>query len=162
MTNEELFDVFASISDKNDLTNFISILRVASANIKSEKLLELINRCLELCSKHDYGIGIVNLFELKIKQLFHHQNQLNVIEKILNQMIQLSTKIDYTNGLALAYSTKWGVEKLKGNKEQSLIALESSMNILNKASKEMITYTLSAIIHLPSLSGQKIMISLVQ
>ncbi len=135
MTNEELFDVFASISDKNDLTNFISMLRVASANIKSEKLLELINRCLEFCSKNDYSVGIVNLFELKIKQLFHHQNQLNVIEKILNQMIQLSTKIDYTNGLALAYSTKWGVEKLKGNKEQSLIALESSMNILNKASK---------------------------
>jgi len=61
MTNEELFDVFASISDKNDLINFISMLRVALANIKSEELLELISKSLELCSGYDYDVGIVKI-----------------------------------------------------------------------------------------------------
>ena len=47
-------------------------------------------------------------------------------------MKKISRDVDYQEGLILAFSIDWGIERFKGNEEESLKALEKSMELLEK------------------------------
>jgi len=56
------------------------------------------------------------------------------IEEHLFLMKQIASNLDYQEGLILAFSIEWGVERFKGNEEKSLEALQKSMDLLEACS----------------------------
>ena len=135
MRLEEVKESISKVETNEDLVELIKNLRVLSSNEKSNYVLELIEKTIDISKEMGNEITLINLFELKIKQLFHIPQQLESATRILEEMLNLSKRVKYQEGLALAYSTKWGIEKYKGNKEQSLQAMKKSIEIVEKIGK---------------------------
>ena len=74
----------------------------------------------------------INLKELQIKQLFGFIEQIPIIEEILFSMKSISEELNYPEGIILSYSIEWGIEKFKGNKNLSHIAIHKAMFLLKK------------------------------
>ena len=114
----------------NDLDEIIEKLRVLSANEKSDRLINLIEKAIEESCKLNHSIATVKLFELRIKQLFGNRNTISSINKTLQDMKNLSRKMNYTEGLILCYSIEWGLEKFVGNQTKSKEAILKAMELL--------------------------------
>ncbi|MHA1219591.1 MAG: hypothetical protein ACTSSN_03005 [Candidatus Heimdallarchaeaceae archaeon] len=130
MILDNVENVVNSLKSTNELYENLDILRVYAANEKSEKAIEIVNVVLQKCKEFGDKRMIVNLLELKIKQFFGSTEDLMLIEKDLSVMKQISSEIDYQEGLILAFSIEWGVERFKGNEDKSMKALRKTMDLL--------------------------------
>lgn len=117
-----------------ELQEILNSLRVFAANEKSEEVLETINIALQKSFDIEDKKSTVNILELKIKQLFGSKKNMKQIEEHLFLMKQIASNLDYQEGLILAFSIEWGVERFKGNEEKSLEALQKSMDLLEACS----------------------------
>ena len=118
------------VRTKEDLRHFIDVLRIIAANEKSEEVRELINETIKKALEIEDGISRIHLYELEIKQVFHQITELPKAEKKLKEMKKQSIERNYKGGLILSLSIEWGIEKLKGNKEDSKRAITQCMSLL--------------------------------
>ncbi|MFW9851735.1 MAG: hypothetical protein ACFFDS_02225 [Candidatus Thorarchaeota archaeon] len=123
------------IQTKDDLDRMTKKLRFLSANEKSDRVMNLIEEAIENSYRLKHSKAIVNLYELKIKQLFENKEAIPVINKTLQNMKSLSEEIDYLGGLVLCYSIEWGLEKFKGNRIKSRDAIHKAMDLLETANE---------------------------
>ena len=130
MIVDNIKNTIMSLKSASKLNEIIDTLRVYAANNKSEETTEIINLALQKSNVFKNKEAIVNLLELRIKQRFSSTNQLTQIEKDLSSMKQISKEISYEEGLILAYSMEWGVERFKGKEDRSLKAMKKSMELL--------------------------------
>ncbi|MHA1420291.1 MAG: hypothetical protein ACTSWD_07800 [Candidatus Heimdallarchaeota archaeon] len=130
MIGDNIKSAVLSLKSESELDGIIDKLRVYAANKKSEKTIEIINLALQKSEELNNKKAIVNLLELKIKQIFSSTDHLIQIEKNLSSMKQISKEIYYEEGLILAFSIEWGVERFKGNEDESLKAIQKSMELL--------------------------------
>ena len=140
MIGDNIKNTVISLKSASELNEIIDTLRVYAANEKSKETIEIINIALQKSEVFKNKKAIVNLLELRIKQLFSSTNQLREIEKNLFLMKQISKDILYEEGLILAFSIEWGVERFKGREDRSLKAMQKSMELL-KTCKNCSDYT---------------------
>lgn len=116
---EELRKLFGEKLKETNLPLIINELRILCANEKSKDVLELVDGVLEYSKSSSDLKLVVDLYELKIKQLYHFKENLPLVEELLEEMSQIATKINYIEGLALSFQIKGYIELLKGNRERS-------------------------------------------
>ncbi len=128
------------IQTLKDLEEIIDKLRVLSANEKSDGVISIIEKAIEKSCRLNHSIATIKLYELRIKQLFGNRNTVSSISKTLQDMKNLATKMNYTEGLILCYSIEWGFEKFIGNQTKSKKAILKAMELL-KSSNNLDIYT---------------------
>ncbi|GAG70703.1 unnamed protein product, partial [marine sediment metagenome] len=121
-----------SLKTTIELQELLSSLRVIAANEKSEEILEIINIALQKSFDVEDEKTAVDILELKIKQLFGSKKNMKQIENDLFLMKHIANMLDYQEGLILAFSIEWGIERFKGNDKKSLEVLQKSMDLLEK------------------------------
>ncbi|MBY8999583.1 MAG: hypothetical protein KGD64_01590 [Candidatus Heimdallarchaeota archaeon] len=136
MQKESLINQVKNIRNHEELQEIIKDLRVVSANEKSETVLEIIRRAVKWGKKLDHKISIVNLYELEIKQLFHKKISIKRIKFLLTEMFRISEEINYSDGLILAHSIKWGILKLEGRIKESTNALRKVESLLSNTEQK--------------------------
>ena len=130
MNLENIENTVISLKTVAELQEILNSLRVYAANEKSKEVIKIINIALQKSIDFKDRILTVNILELKIKQFFSSNKDITQIEEDLFLMKQISRDVDYQEGLILAFSIEWGIERLKGNKEKSLKALKKAMELL--------------------------------
>jgi len=115
-----------------DLQKIVESLRVLAANEKSERILKIVNLAMKKSFDIEDQISMVNILELRIKQLFGSFEDLSQIEKDLSLMKQISKNIGYQEGMILAFSIKWGIARFRGNEDRSSRILQKSIDLLEK------------------------------
>ncbi len=121
-----------SLLSKEELRSFIGSLRIFASNNKfDKKTIEIVEKTIEKCLIIEDKKSLVDLYELKISQIEHLNDHIDIISEILQSMRSISTEIDYSAGLALSYNIEWFVEKTKGCKEKSRKAVEQSIILVN-------------------------------
>ncbi len=138
--DSNLWNKIKLVKTKEDLRRFIDALRIIAANEKSEGVRDLINETIKKSLEIEDGISRIHLYELEIKQIFHQTTELPKAEKKLIKMKKQSIEQNYKDGLILSLSIEWGIEKLKGNKENSRRAITQCMTLLgnNNATDEYV------------------------
>jgi len=136
---EELRDLFRKKLKNDDLSQIMSELRSLCANEKSTDVQEILDMALDVSKTSSDPKQIVNLYELKIKQLYHFQENIPIVEELLKEMIQVAESIKYIEGLALSLQIKGYIEFLKGNKKKSDIYISRAIEFL-KESKQVDLY----------------------
>ncbi len=122
-----------TINSKESMSLFIDRFRVlASNNRNNENILDLISKAIQKCNQLDDQKSLVKLYEIKVSQIEHLQEKQQDISRLVRQMKDISKKINYLGGLALAYNIEWYIEKYNGRIERSLKALEISMNYVSQ------------------------------
>ncbi|MHA1345043.1 MAG: hypothetical protein ACTSVO_00635 [Candidatus Heimdallarchaeaceae archaeon] len=121
------------IQTSNDLDEMIDELRILSANEKSARVISIIEKAIEESYRINHSIATVKLYELRIKQLFGNRNTISSISKTLQDMRNLSRKMNYTEGLILSYSIEWGLEKFIGNQTKSKEAIIKAMELIKSS-----------------------------
>ncbi len=125
----------ASLLSKEELRSFIAPLRIFASNNKfDKKTIEIVEKTIEKCLIIEDKKSLVDLYELKISQIEHLNDHIDIISEILQSMRSISTEIDYRGGLALSYNIEWFVEKTKGCKEKSRKAVDQSIVLVNDKS----------------------------
>lgn len=117
----------------------MSELRSLCANEKSIDVLEIIDIALDISKSSSDLKQVVDLYELKIKQLYHLQENLPIVEKLLKKMIQVAESTNYVEGLALSLQIKGYVEFIKGNREKSNTHINCAIELL-KGLKQVDSY----------------------
>ncbi len=133
MFQEKIENQIRDIKSKEELGKIVEILRVDASNEKSERMLKYIEETLKVSKTLDDKISIVNLQELQIKQFFGSRDKIPETGNILQSMKKVSKEINYEDGLILCYSIEWGLEKFKGNIQQSKRAIEKAMELIEIA-----------------------------
>ncbi|MHA1345059.1 MAG: hypothetical protein ACTSVO_00560 [Candidatus Heimdallarchaeaceae archaeon] len=139
MKKEELKDLLIKKLKVIDLSKIMSELRSLCANEKSPDVLEVLDMALDISKSSSNLKQIVDLYELKIKQLYHLQENLPIVEELLEKMIQVAESINYIEGLALSLQIKGYNEFLKGNREKSSTHINRAIELL-KGIKQVDSY----------------------
>ena len=119
-------------STKEDLKKVIGELRKISSNKKSLEVLDLINCALKKAEYLNDVESIIFLLDLKVRQFYHSKENLKIVDYLIGKIENLSQVISLNEGLCLAFQLKWHVEKLKGERERSLEAIQSAIRILKQ------------------------------
>ena len=133
MEIDEILQFIEFSSSSDELQKIINSLRVICANEKTSELLVILNLAIEKSKKIGDKIGLVKLYELKIKQLYLYQENLMVVEELLSEMYEISRALNYKNGLALVFQIKGYIEFIKGNRKNSLEEVKKSRNLINES-----------------------------
>ncbi len=120
------------IENSEDLWSAVKFLQLFASNERSHGVVDLIDQTTEKCKLIDDKKALVNLYGLKIPVIYNFQDKLLVASQLINEMLTISEEINYQEGTAWAYSYMWYVEKIKGNKEESVKAMDKSLEILNQ------------------------------
>ncbi len=121
-----------SINSFEDMNTFIEQFRVAASNNRNnEGILYTVNKAIKKCELINDQKSLVKLYEIKITQIQHSEENFTIIVDLISKMKEISRKIDYDGGLALAYNVEWYIEKYKGNKQRSKEALDESMKFIS-------------------------------
>ncbi|MCE7743469.1 MAG: hypothetical protein GOP50_13545 [Candidatus Heimdallarchaeota archaeon] len=128
------------VKSEENLKAITDKLRIIASNKKNADISKLIDRALAKSRNLNNNIAIINLLELKIKQNFHLDANIEELSINLDEMIELATKIDYVEGLALAYTTKWGIEKSQGNMKISTESLAKAIDNVSKLDSKDYAY----------------------
>ena len=119
------------INSKNELETFIDNLRIFTSNYRNYKAnKEIIEQAINKAKNIHDKKSLVKLLEIKSTQLEQSLENLDVIIDLTDEMKKISEEIGYYGGLALACNIDWYAEKIKGNKERSLQALEKSIKYI--------------------------------
>jgi len=137
---QEIENLINQIRLEKDFIETIDALRIIASNKKSNEILKLIDMALKKSRSLNQDIAIINLLELKIKQRFHLGADIEELSANLQEMIELALKTDYDEGLALAYTTKWGIEKFQGNNKISRESLVKAKDAVSKVNSKDYTY----------------------
>jgi len=136
---EELRDLFKKKQKDDDLPRIMSKLRSLCANEKSIDVMKIIDISLNMGESSSNPKQVVDLYELKIKQLYHLQENLPIVEKLLKNMIQVAENANYVEGLALSLQIKGYIEFIKGNREKSNTHINRAIELL-KGVKQVDSY----------------------
>jgi tetratricopeptide (TPR) repeat protein len=128
------------VSTPDEFRHFISQLRVICSNEKSEYLEKLIDKTIEKNIHLGNRKILVNLLDLKIRQIYFFQNRLDEALDILNEMYNLSKRLNYDIGLALVEQLSWHIAKLGGDKVRSSKNINTAIRIIEN-SMEIDDYT---------------------
>ncbi|MHA1203130.1 MAG: hypothetical protein ACTSQ4_11510 [Candidatus Heimdallarchaeaceae archaeon] len=128
------------VESEEDLEAVINNLRIIASNKKNNEISKLIDMALTKSRVFNDDVATINLLELKIKQKFHLDTNIDELSQNLEEMLVLAIKIDYIEGLALAYTTKWGIEKSQGNKEASADSLLKAKEAISRINSKDYTY----------------------
>ncbi|MHA1344860.1 MAG: hypothetical protein ACTSO3_00505, partial [Candidatus Heimdallarchaeaceae archaeon] len=139
MKKEELRDLFKKKQKDDDLPRIMSKLRSLCANEKSIDVMKIIDISLNMGESSSNPKQVVDLYELKIKQLYHLQENLPIVEKLLKNMIQVAENANYVEGLALSLQIKGYIEFIKGNREKSNTHINRAIELL-KGVKQVDSY----------------------
>lgn len=124
-----------SVKSMKEMEIFIEKFRVLASNHRNnETIIEMIDAAILKCKRLNDQKSLVKLYEIKISQIEHLNKNISLVLDLVDKMKEIAEKINYTSGLALAYNVEWYVEKFRGNKEKSRIALESSMEYMSQDS----------------------------
>ncbi|NPD89161.1 MAG: hypothetical protein HGN29_10580 [Asgard group archaeon] len=127
---EDMERIIDKIENNGDLISVEKNLRLLASNYRTLQVSELIDKTIEKCKFLDNKKILVDLYGHKILILYNFGDKIQTVSKLVDEMISISKKINYKEGLAWAYSYVWYIEKLKGNVESSIKALEKSNRIL--------------------------------
>jgi len=137
---EELKKLINKAKNGEDFDFLVDELRIIAANIKNSETLQVIESALTKSRVLELNSATIELLELRIKQEFHKSEKIKELSEYTDEMIQLSTKEDCTENLALSYTVKWGVEKLRGNIEISNESLVKAKEFTNRLKNRDYTY----------------------
>ncbi len=116
-------------NSEDKMSIFIDQLRITTSNNRNDSyLLSIVEKAILKCKQINDEKSLVKLYEIKISQIEHIRGNLPIVSDLIQQMKIISEKINYIGGLALAYYKEWFIEKLRGEGEKSLEALNKSMN----------------------------------
>ncbi|MCE7741075.1 MAG: hypothetical protein GOP50_01330 [Candidatus Heimdallarchaeota archaeon] len=123
--------------DRNEYTEIISRLRIFVSNNRSEiRLVELVEIAIDKAEEFNNYETIVNLYGLKILLLENRKENLIEISKVAEKMESFCREKSLQEELALTYSYKWFIEKIKGNKRKGEAYIEEAFSIINSSDKE--------------------------
>ncbi|NPD89386.1 MAG: hypothetical protein HGN29_11745 [Asgard group archaeon] len=117
------------VSTPDEFRHFISQLRVICSNEKSINIENLIDQAIAKNKIYGNNKTLIDLFDLKIRQIYHFKDRIHEALEILSKMRSLSKISDYSTGLALSEQLSWHVEKLLGNKARSFESIKNAMKI---------------------------------
>ena len=140
---QELEETISLVNSIESLNRIITKLRIIAANDKNSEVSDLIDSLLEKCRNLNHEKAIVDLLELQFKQKFYLRNNPEELLPIVEEMVKLSSRNQYTEGLALAYISKWGLERLKGDKVASVNALSKAKEAVNNLNSKSYAYHIS-------------------
>jgi len=123
-----------------DFDYLIDELRVVASNIKNNQIVQIIDDALIKSRILNMNNATAKLLELRVKQEFHLTEKIDELSKYTDEMVKLATEGDCKGNLALSYTTKWGIEKLKGNKETSNEALTKAKEFTEKLKSKDYSY----------------------
>ena len=122
------------ITIPGDFRLYINKLRVVCSNEKSINMEKLIDRAIKKNEIFGDNKTLVDLYDLKIRQIYHFKDRMHETSDTLSKMRSLSKIINYNTGLALAEQLSWHVEKLIGNKIKSSESILNAIKIIEESS----------------------------
>ncbi|MHA1345041.1 MAG: hypothetical protein ACTSVO_00645 [Candidatus Heimdallarchaeaceae archaeon] len=124
----------SNLKRKESLVEIVQRLRVLAANrsISSCSLNIFIEEAIKKSISFNDRISLICLYDLQIRQLYNHINNLPEIEELIVKMESLSQSTEFSEGQTLAHQIKWHVEKLKGNNKESSNAILAAMNLIEQ------------------------------
>ena len=93
MIEGEISNLLMSAKTEDDLHEIVELLRIHCANYKSQHLIEHIEKAINLSHLLSDDLSLVNLYELKIKQLIHKNSNLTKVKEILHNMFLVAETI---------------------------------------------------------------------
>jgi len=133
MQVERIANLFKNELSEEVVSSNLMNLRVLCANEKTEEILEILDNVLKLCRTSSNVKLIVDIYELKIKQLYHSLYNLPIVERLVQKMKQCALEINYTEGIALSFQIEGYLELIKGNRKESGYKIEQAMEILKRS-----------------------------
>ncbi len=128
-----------NLNSENELKSIIPKLRVVCANSKSKRMLENLEVAIEKCNNMSNKKLLVDLLELKIKQLYQDYKNIERVNQLLVEMEEIAHKIDYKGGLALVAQIRGYVKFFQGNRKESFEEIKKAIEII-KTMKKQDTY----------------------
>ena len=117
----------------NELGNVVEMLRPIAANDKSIQTSSLIEEALEK-SKIINDIKLtIFLYDLKIRQLYHLNNNLEQVCNLLCEMKFIAKKVNDESCNALIYQLTWHIEKFKGNNKKGSLAINKAIKLVKNS-----------------------------
>ncbi len=133
-----VFDSFVEelnkISTSDAFYNFIKKIRPICANEKSSRVNFLIDDSIRKSEGFSDTRILVDLYDLKIRQLYSSMVNLPEILEIHSTMRLLCEKLEYDQGLALVFQLAWHIEKLRGNIDISSKNISQAIEIVKNSS----------------------------
>lgn len=140
MIEVKLSKLLMNAKTKDNLHEIVELLRIHCANYKSHHLIEYIEKAINLTHLLFDDLSLVNLYELKIKQLIHKNSNLTEVKEILQNMFLVAETINYKHGLALAFQIKSHIEHIENKRQSSLLSIRKSLYLLQN-DEDFNTYT---------------------
>lgn len=116
---------------KEEVKELITVLRRKAVNEKSENILQSINLALNMFEEMGDLKTMVDLYELKIKQLYHSYENLSEVLNILEKMKKISVKINYKDSIVLSLQIEAYIEYFKGNRKKCNQLISKAFELLN-------------------------------
>jgi len=120
------------IRTRDDLKNIVEILRPIAVNNKSDQVLSLVSEALEKSKYIDDTKLTIFLHDLQIRQIYHLNDQLEQVYYLLSEMKILTKESKDESCNALVKQLTWHIEKFKGNKNRSSLAINEAMKLVNR------------------------------
>lgn len=115
---------------RDELSTLITVLRPIAANTKSKLVKKWINQSLKKSEILGEKKLMIFLYDLKIRQLYHLKENLEIVNVLLAKMLSLSEELNDYDCFALVNQITWHVEKFKGNKNISKSALYAAFDLV--------------------------------
>ncbi|NPD89163.1 MAG: hypothetical protein HGN29_10590 [Asgard group archaeon] len=131
MNEKEILEKVKKLSDIIELKKIIESLRVLCANKKNKQVLQIVEEAINASNLFDDKESLVNLYELKIKQMINKITNFSKVELILNKMKEISETVKYRNGLALVYQIQSHIEFVNGNLRKSNETIKKAIDLLS-------------------------------
>ncbi|NPD89159.1 MAG: hypothetical protein HGN29_10570 [Asgard group archaeon] len=136
MEKEKILQLIEDSQSGENLQKIIDVLRVICANRKTSELLSVLNSAMEKSKIINDKVGLIKLYELKIKQLYLFQENLITVNKLVSEMYEISEEINYKNGLALVFQIKGYIEFVNGNRKNSLEEVRKARILISESDEK--------------------------
>ena len=133
MNQEYLLSLIYNSKEENEILSIIEYLRPKATHIKSSAMMNLIDKAIEKSSVFNNKKIMIFLYDLKIRQLYHLNKNLEKVCFLLTKMKNLVENSKNYDCIALFNQLVWHIEKLKGNHKKSLKGINTSMLLLRKS-----------------------------
>ncbi len=133
MNTDKLLISISNAKSESELFSVIETLRPKATYVKSKEMVNLIDEAIEKCISLDYKRMLVFLYDLKIRQLYHLNSNIELVIIILEEIEYLTGILRDHNCTALFNQLVWHIERLRGNYSISKMAINSAMKLVDKS-----------------------------
>lgn len=133
MKMNRLLNLISNVESENELFSLIDILRLKATYIKSEEMVDLIDKAIEKCTVFNYKKLLVFLYDLRVRQFYHLDSNIKQVVLMLEEMEKLTESIKNHDCTAIFNQLVWHVERLRGNHDVSKRAIYTAMGLINKS-----------------------------